>query len=129
MLDLSIGNFNLSTSLWVIWSGNLVGDEILLHQLLKNSVAKMLISITYDCSRYTKTSKDSVSQILDPNFVVIGLACNNLHPLEYIVHCNQDVHIAIGVQEGSDEIDAPNIKNLNNQNWVEGHHISSRNTP
>ena len=37
-----------------------MGDEILLHQLLKNPVAEMLTSITYDCSRRTKLSKDSV---------------------------------------------------------------------
>ena len=97
MLDLSIRNSNLSTCLWVIWGGNLVGDEILLHQLLKNLVAKMLTFITYDCSRCTKTSKDSVSQKLDHNFVVISLACNSLHPLGHLVHSNQDVHIAIGV--------------------------------
>jgi hypothetical protein len=55
-----------------------VGDKILLHQLFKNPVAKMLSSITYDCSRRTKTSKNSVSKKLDHNSVVIGLACNNL---------------------------------------------------
>jgi hypothetical protein len=59
MLDLTIRNFNLSTRLWVIWGGNFVGDEILLHQLLKNPVAEMLTSITYDCSRHIKPSKDS----------------------------------------------------------------------
>ena len=77
MLDLTIRNFNLSTCLWVIWGGNLVGEEILLHQLLKNSVSEMLTSITNDYLRRTKTSKDSVSQKLDHNFVVISLACNN----------------------------------------------------
>jgi hypothetical protein len=51
-----------------------VSDEILLHQLLKNSVAKMLTSIANDCLRCTKTSKDSVSKKLDHNSVVIGLA-------------------------------------------------------
>ena len=69
MLDLTIGNFNLSTCLWVIWVGNLMGDEILLHQLLKNSIAEMLTSITNDCLRRTKMCKDSVSQKLDNNFV------------------------------------------------------------
>jgi hypothetical protein len=128
MLDLLIGNFNLSTCLWVKWGGNLMSDEIFLHQLLKNLTAKMLTSITYDCSRRTKTSKNSVSKKLDHNFVVIGLACNSLHPLGHIVHSNQDVQKAIGVRERSHEINAPNIENLNNQNQVEGHHISSRNT-
>jgi len=50
----------LSTSLRVIWGCNLVCDEIFLHQLLKNPVSKMLISITYDYPRSTKTSKDIV---------------------------------------------------------------------
>jgi hypothetical protein len=106
-----------------------MGDEILLHQLLKNPVTEMLASITYDCLRRTKPSKDSVSQKLDHNSVVISLASNGLHPLGHIVHSNQDVQIAIRVRKRSHEINAPNIKNLNNQNQVEGHHISSRDTP
>jgi hypothetical protein len=61
--------------------------------------------------------------------VVTGLTCNCLHPLGYIFHCNQDVQIAKGVQERSNEIDALDIKNLNNQNGVKGHHIPPRNTP
>jgi hypothetical protein len=73
--------------------------------------------------------KNSVLQKLDQNSMVIGLACNSLHPFRHIVHNNQDVHIAKGVWERSHEIDAPHVKNLNNQNGVEGHHISSRNTP
>ena len=82
MLDLTIGNFDLSTRLWVIRGGNLVGDEILLHQLLKNLIAEMLTSITYDCLRCTKPSKDSVFQELDHHSVVIALACNSLHHLD-----------------------------------------------
>jgi hypothetical protein len=61
--------------------------------------------------------------------VVIGLACNGLHPFEHIVHSNQNVQITKGVWERSHKINAPHIKNLNNQNGVEGHHIPSRNTP
>jgi hypothetical protein len=61
MLDLTIGNLDLATRLWVIRGGNLVGDEVLLHQLLENPIAEMLASITYDCSRCTKPSKDNVS--------------------------------------------------------------------
>ena len=63
VFDLSIGNLNLSTHLWVIWGGNLMSDEIFPHQLLENPVAKMLTSITYDCLRCTKMSKDSLSKI------------------------------------------------------------------
>ena len=129
MLDLMIRNFDLSTCLWVIRDGNLVGDEILLHQLLKNSAAEMFASITYDCSRHTKPSKDSVFQKLDHHSVVIGLACNSLHLLGHIVHSNQDVQIAKGVRKRFYEINAPHIKNLNDQNRVEGHHISSKDTP
>ena len=106
-----------------------MGDEILLHQLLKNPVAEMVASITYNHSRCTEPSKDSVSQKLDHNSVVISLASNGLHPLGHIVHSNQDVQIAIGVWKWSHEINALHIKNLNDQNRVEGHHISSRDTP
>jgi hypothetical protein len=129
MLDLTIGNFDLATRLWVIRGGNLVGDELLLHQLLKNPVAEMLASIIYDCSRCTKPSKDSVSQKLDHDSVVISLASNGLHPLGHIVHSNQDVQISIGVGKWSHEINAPHIKDLHDQNRVEGHHISPTDTP
>jgi hypothetical protein len=97
MFDLAIRNFHLSTCLLVIRGGNLMCDEILLHQLLKNSVVKVLTSITYDCSRCTKMSKDSVFQKLDHNSVVIVLAYNNLHPFGHIVHSNQNIQIAKGV--------------------------------
>ena len=103
--------------------------EILIHQLLKHPAAEMLTSITNDCSRGTKKSKDSVLKKLDHNFVVIGLTCNHLHPFGHIVLSNRNVDIAKRVWEGAHEIDAPHIKNLNYQNGVEGHHISTRNTP
>ena len=80
----------------------------------------MLTSITYDCSKRTKPSKDSVFQELDHHSVVIGLACNSLDPLGHIVHSNQDVQIAKGVQKRSHEINAPHIKNLNYQIWFRG---------
>jgi hypothetical protein len=106
-----------------------VCDEVLLHQLLKNPVAKMLTSITNDCSRHTKLSKYSVFQKFDYNSVVIGLACNYFHPLGHIVYSNQDVQIAKGVWEMSHEINAPYIENLNNQNLIERNHVPLRNTP
>jgi hypothetical protein len=81
-------------------------DEIFLHQLLKNLVVEMLTSITYDCSRSTKMTKDSVLQKLDHNTVVIGLACNSFHPFGHIVHNYEDVQIAKGVWERSHEINA-----------------------
>jgi hypothetical protein len=104
-------------------------DEILLHQLLEKIVTKMLASITYDCSRSTKRSEDSVLQNLDHNLVVIVLACNSLHPFRHIVHSNEDIEVAKGVWKRSHEINAPHIKNLNNQNGLEGHHILPRHTP
>ena len=41
-----------------------MSEEILLHQLIKNLVAEMLTTITYDGLRRTKTSKNNVSQKL-----------------------------------------------------------------
>jgi hypothetical protein len=98
-------------------------DEILLHQLLKNPVAEMRTSIIDNGSRCTKPSENCVLQIFDHNFVVIGLACNRLHPLGDIVHSNQNVQKPEGVWERSHEIDATYIKNLDYQNGIEGHHI------
>jgi hypothetical protein len=93
--------------------------------MLKNSVAKILASITYDCSRSTKMSKDSVLQKLDHNFVVIDLSCTHLHPFGHVVHNNKNVEVAKGVWEESHKVNVPHIKNFNNQNAIEGHHISS----
>jgi hypothetical protein len=104
-------------------------DEIFLHLLLKNPVAKILTSITYDRSRSTKPSKDSVLKKLDHNFLVIGLACNTLHPFGHIVHSNKNVQIAKGVREESHKINAPHIKNVHNLDRIVGHHTLPRNTP
>jgi hypothetical protein len=57
--------------------------------------------------------------------VVIGLAGKGLHPFGHIVHCNKNVQIAEGVWERSHEIDALHIKDLDNKNGVERHHISA----
>jgi hypothetical protein len=97
-----------------------VCDEILLHQLLKNPVAKMRTTITDNRSMCTKPSKNRVLQKFDHNSVVIGLACNCLHPFGHIVHSNQNVQKPKGVWERSHEIDAPYIKNLNYQYGIEG---------
>jgi hypothetical protein len=83
----------------------------------------MLISIINNCSRSTKTSKDSVSQKLNHNSTAIGHACNSLHPFGHIVHGNKNVQITEGVWEWSHEINAPHIENLNNKNGFERHHI------
>jgi len=95
----------------VIWGYNLVGGEVFLHQLLKDLVAKMLTTITYDCSGGTKTSKDIILQKLNHYSVVIGLASSSFHPFGHIVHISKDIKIAIGVWEWSHKIDAPHIIN------------------
>jgi hypothetical protein len=100
-----------------------MGDEILLHQLLKNLVAKVRTSITDNRSRYTKPSENSVLKKLDHNSVVIGFARNRHHSLRHIVHNNQNVQKPEGVWERSHEINAPYIKNLNYQYGIEEHHI------
>jgi hypothetical protein len=87
-----------------------MGDEILLHQMLKNPIAKVRTSITDNRSRCTKLSKNSVLQKFDHNSVVIGLARYHLHPLGHIIHSNQNVQKLEGVWERSHEIDAPYIK-------------------
>jgi hypothetical protein len=88
-------------------------DEILLHQLLKNPIAEMLICIINNCSRGTKTSKDSVFQKLNHNSVVIGLAYKSLHLFGHIVHSNQNVQIAKGVWESPMNSLPQTSKNLN----------------
>jgi hypothetical protein len=104
-------------------------DELLLHQLLKNPIAKMCTSITNDFSRHTKPSKNSVLQKFDHNSVVIGLARNCFHPFGHIVHSNQNIQITKEIWERSHEINAPHTENLNNKYWIEGHHVPLCNTP
>jgi hypothetical protein len=74
--DLPSRYLHLSTGLRVIWGYNLVCDEIFLHQLLKDPTAKMLTTITYDCSGSTKMSKDIILQKLNHYSMVIGDAAN-----------------------------------------------------
>jgi hypothetical protein len=56
--------------------------------------------------------------------VVVGLAGSSLYLFGHVVHRNKYVQTAEGGRERSHEIDAPYIKDLNNKNGVEGHHIS-----
>jgi hypothetical protein len=96
---LPIRYLHLSTGLRVIWGCNLVCDEIFLHQLLKDPVADILTTITYDCSGSTKTSKNIILQKLNHYSVVVGLASNSLHPFGHIIHSNKDINMAKGVWE------------------------------
>jgi hypothetical protein len=73
-------------------------------------------------------SKNIILQKLNYYSVVIGLAGISLHPFGHIIHSNKDIKMAKGVWERSHKIDAPHIKNFNNQNGLERHHIPSRNT-
>jgi hypothetical protein len=113
----------------MIGDGNLMGYPVFLHEKVKNPIAKMLASITNDSPWSTKTSKNIILQELDHNLVVICFARLCFHPLRHIINRDENKKITIGARERSHEIDALNIKDFNYKNWVERHHIPSRNAP
>jgi hypothetical protein len=80
-------------------------------------------------TRSTKTSKYIILEELDHDFVVIGFACNGLHPFGHMVHNNKKVEVAKRVWERSHKVNASHIKNFHNQDEIVGNHILSRNIP
>jgi len=68
----------------------------------------------------SKSSKDHSFEELDDHPSIICGACNSLYPFGDIINCHQNVLIFPWGREMAYEIDAPNIKNLNLKNIVEG---------
>ena len=97
-------------------------DEVLLHQLLKIPIAKMLTSITMIAHGVPKRANIVSFKNLTTTLWSLILHATASTPLGHIVHSNQDVQIAKRVWERSHEINAPHVENLNNQNGIEGHH-------
>jgi len=91
-----------------------MGNTIFLHELRKNLIAKMCPAVTNNSAWCTKASKDIVFQKLNHNLVVIGFASFGFHSLRNIINSDEDVKVAKRVWERSHEVDAPNIKYLNN---------------
>ena len=104
-----------------------VSDPILLHELLKQSVGKVLPPIADDGTWCPKMCKHIFFQKLKHNSMIIGLARNGLHPFGNIVNYHKDEKVPIRVREGSHEVNAPNIEMFHNMYWVQRHHISSSN--
>jgi hypothetical protein len=107
----------------------LVSDPILLHELLKKSVAKVHPPFANDGTWCPKMCKHIFFQNLKHNSMIIGLTSNSLHPLGNIINCHKDEKVRIRVRERSHEVDAPNIKKFHNKNQAQGHHISSSYAP
>jgi len=47
------------------------------------------------------------------NLVVIGLTCYDLYPFRDVVNYHEDILVSIRHREGTHEVNAPNIDNLN----------------
>jgi len=121
---LSMRYLDLTTYLWVVRGGNLMNDRKFEHKFFKNLIAKMLLPITYNGTWYAKLSKNILFQKLDHYFVVISSTCFDFYPFWNIVDNDKDVHITKKNWKWSHEIYTPYIKNFNDQNQIEGHHVS-----
>jgi hypothetical protein len=108
---------------------NFVSDPIFLHELLKKSVAEMLPPIADDGTWCPKMCKHIFFQKLKHNSMIISFASNDLHPFGNVVNCHKDEKVPIRVREGSHEVDAPNIKEFHNKDWVQQHYIPSSYAP
>jgi hypothetical protein len=127
VIDLLVGNFHLATGLRMEGSG-FVCDGVLEKQGLEKSVAKVLISAIDDGPRSTKSTKNVGLDEFYHDLVIIGLGGHDFYPLGDIIHPYQNILIPKRWWEGSYKVDTPNIKNLNNEDGVQWHHVPLRHT-
>jgi len=83
----------------------------------------MLPPVTDDSSRCTKPTKDVCLNELVHNLVIIGLGCYSLYLLGNIVHRHQNILTSERKWKRSHQVDSPNVKDFNNQDGVQRHHI------
>ena len=126
MLDLPVGNFYLATSLRMVGSGYFVCNGVLEKQGFEKLVSKVLASII----NYGLTSTESTEDVgLDEfhfNLMIISLGGHGFYSFGDIIYPYQNVLIPKRWWKGAHEIDAPDIKNFNNESGVQWHHISLR---
>jgi hypothetical protein len=90
-------------------------------------IIKMSTTITYNCSKSTKTRKKYyLSRNLPP-----PCGCSSckalLQSTGNIVNTNKNIVITERWRKWTHKIDTPNIKDLNNKNIVKRYHVSLRN--
>jgi hypothetical protein len=73
----------------MVGSEKFMGYTILLHEMIKNPIAKRLASITDNNTWSTKTSKNIVFQKLNHNLVVICFPSLGFHPLRHVINSDR----------------------------------------
>jgi hypothetical protein len=86
----------------------------------------MLISVTDDGPGSIKSIEDVGLDEIYHNLVIIGLGGHGFYPLGDIIHLYQNILIPKRRWEGSHEINALDIKNFNNEDGVQWHHVPPR---
>ena len=125
MLDLLVEDFHLSTSLRMVGSGYFVCNRVFEKQGFEKLVAKVLTSVVDNYLGSTESAEDVGLDEFYHNLMIVGLGHHNFYPFGDI-HPYQNIFTPKRWWEGSHEIDTPDIKNLNYEDGVQWHHVSSR---
>ena len=99
-------------------------NRVLEKQGFKEPVTEVFASVTNDGSRSTKSAKDVGLNEFHYHLVIIGLGGHGFYLFGDIVYPYQNVRIPKRWWKMAYEIDTPDIKNFNNENGVQWHHIS-----
>jgi hypothetical protein len=126
MLDLPVGDFHLATSLRMVWSGYFVCKRVFEEQGFDEPVAEVLTSVTDDGSGSTKSVEDVGLDEFYHNLVILGLGGHSFYPFGDIIYPYQNVLIPKRWWKGAHEIDTPDIKNFDNKDGVQWHHVPPR---
>ena len=101
-------------------------DGVLEKQGFEKPVAKVLTSIIDDGPGRTESAKDVGLDEFYHKFVIIGLSGHGFYSLGDIIHPYQNILIPRRWWEWSHELGTPNIKNFNNEDGVQWHHVPPR---
>jgi hypothetical protein len=93
MLDLSVGNFHLTTSPRMVGSGYFVCNRVFEKQGFEKLVAKVLTFVIDDGSGSTESIEDVGLDEIYYNLVIIGLGGHRFYPLGDIIHLYQNILI------------------------------------
>jgi len=111
-LDFSVWDLGLPISLGVIWYRKFVHNPILLKQNPHESIAKMGVMVTNDCSRNCKLVKYVRPNKVHNNLSIISSSGFGFHPFWNIIDSKQDVSETKRDKERAHEIYTPNTKHL-----------------
>ena len=93
MLDLSVGNFYLATSLRMVGSGYLVCNRVLEKQSFEKPVAEVLAFVIDDGTGSTEFAENVGLDEFHYNLVIISLGGHGFYPFGDIVDPYQNVLI------------------------------------